>query len=105
VSGPSAVVGGSGLGGCQSLPVSSPVEGFGPSVPTLDASEAPNALKPLPMAREAVLLWRQNARPWNVRFLGTLVSHNGLKVVSVVDTTLDSWIKVFRADLEHRIRG
>lgn len=102
--GPLPVPTGGGLREGQGMPVSSPLVGGSPLVATLTRSEGPNAEKPLPMAREAVLLWRTNARPWQVRFLGTLVAHNGLKLASVLDASLESWLKLFREDLRARIR-
>lgn len=89
----------------QGNPVSRPVEARSSLVATLDAPKGPNASNPLPMTREGVLIWRQNAKPWQVRFLGTLVAHNGLKLASVVDASLEAWLRLFRADLEVRIRG
>lgn len=89
----------------QGKPISSLLAGLSPSVATLSRSEGPNALKPLPMAREAVLIWRTNGKPWNVRFLGTLLAHNGLRLATVLDASLESWLKLFREDLKARIRG
>lgn len=103
VGGPSPVLGSGGVREGQGNQVSRPVAGGLPFVATLDSSEGPNAEKPSPVAREGVLIWRQNAKPWQVRFLATLVSHNGVKLVFVVDTSFESWLKVFRNDLEARI--
>lgn len=103
VGGPNPVLGSGGLSEGQGEAVSSPLAGVSPCVATLDASKGPNALNPSPMAREGVLLWRTNARPWQVRFLGTLITHNGERLASVVDTSLETWLKVFRADLEYRL--
>ncbi|MBL0320229.1 MAG: hypothetical protein IPP74_13215 [Alphaproteobacteria bacterium] len=104
VGGPLPVACVGGLGEGQGKPVSSPLEGGSPLVATLTRSEGPNAEKPLPMAREGVLIWRQNSRSWQVRFLGTLVSHNGTRLASVVDASLESWLKLFREDLRARLR-
>ena len=68
-------------------------------------SETPNAKKALSVMREPVLIWRQNRQPWAVRFCANIVCINGLRVVSVVDTTLETWLEVFRNDLETRLRG
>ena len=103
VGGPLPVTCVGGLREGQGKPVSSPLAGGSPLVATLDRLEGPNAEKPLPMAREAVLIWRQNSRPWNVRFLGNLVSHNGTKLATVLDASLESWLKLFREDLSARI--
>lgn len=101
----SPVLGSGGPSGREGNPVSRLVEAGSSFVATLDASKGPNALNPSPMAREGVLIWRQNAKPWQVRFLGTLVVHNGERLATVLDASLENWLKVFGADLEHRIRG
>lgn len=86
-------------------PVSSPVMARSVASPCESPSEGPNALKPAPMGREPVLIWRTNGKPWMCRFLGTLVTHNGFKLVSVVDTSLETWMEVLREDLGFRLRG
>jgi hypothetical protein len=93
-----------GLREGQGKPVSSPLAGGSPLVATLDASKGPNVQKAPSVTREPVLIWRQNSRPWNVRFLGNLVSHNGTKLATVLDASLESWLKLFREDLRARIR-
>lgn len=105
VGGPSPVLGIGGPSGREGNPVSRTVGAGSSFVATLTRSEGPNAEKPLPMAREGVLIWRQNSKPWNVRFLGTLVTHNGERLATVLDASLENWLKVFRSDLEHRFMG
>lgn len=68
-------------------------------------SEGPNAEKPAPKGREPVLIWRTNNKPWQVRFLGTLVTHNGSRLASTIDASLETWLDVLREDLGFRLRG
>lgn len=85
--------------------VSSPVAARSVLSPCESPSKDPNALKPAPTGREPVLIWRTNGKPWNVRFLGTLVAHNGFKLASVVDASLETWLEILRDDLGFRLRG
>ena len=102
---PTAIVIGGGSGDEVYNGDSSPVEGRTVPCGHSDMSEGPNGFKAPPVTREAVLLWRQNKQPWRVRFIGTLVSINGLRLASVIDASLETWLEVFRNDLEHRLRG
>ena len=84
-------------------PVSSPLAARLVPSPCESPSNVPNAEKQVPMAREPVLIWRTNNKPWQVRCLAMLVTHNGFRLISVVDMSLETWMEVLREDLGFRL--
>ena len=86
-------------------PVSSFVATRTEPSPCPTPSEGLNAEKQAPVGREPVLIWRTSGKPWNVRFLGTIVCTNGFKLASTIDTSLETWLDVLREDLGVRLRG
>lgn len=98
-----------GLGGFeqwQANPDSSPVTGRSELVATNTSPASSNAEKQAPMAREPVLLWRVNNRPWQVRCIVDILCIDGTtKLRPTIDLSFDSWIEVFKKDLTHRLRG
>ena len=84
--------------------VSSPVETSKSLVGIGHAQGKETGSKAAPVAREPVLIWRQNKQPWFVRcMLGIDLRQKRARIVA--DVSLDDWLEILRDGLAARLRG
>jgi hypothetical protein len=84
--------------------VSSPIETSTSLVSVGHSQGKETGFKGIAVAREPVLIWRQNKQPWHVRcVLGIDLRQKHIRMVA--DVSLDDWLEILRDGLAARLIG